>query len=254
MPVSISYSQIKKECVKNYHSGTHEPEFADFISAGTIKVLGNNMKWETMGSTWNAITREIKNDVSVIDTVWEGVHRSYSERYGEINNDCDVILRAVPFQALTSFFTLDLYMESKVDDQYIILDSDFNLGEYQCVVIGNSSFNNPRRKGATRQEIYLDKNRNYIPIKRLYMIPDGWVHVEVNIEYTPNAVVGYVPSNVQITAFQLNKEEGRIWYVQEMDVLQIIMGQPISEDEFAIEFPSGTEVNNEITGERYVIK
>ncbi|REK12452.1 MAG: hypothetical protein DWQ37_12005 [Planctomycetota bacterium] len=100
-------------------------------------------------------------------------------------------------------------------------------------------------------ELRVSQDRGFLPLQYTVKSPQGITITDIVVEYKEDAHVGWIPSSWQSTfglASYLPAQSNQV------EVTNYALNEDVPQDDFALEFPAATWVNDGIKGESYVIR
>ncbi len=122
----------------------------------------------------------------------------------------------------------------------------------KMLVVGNTDYNRPRWVGATRTEYYLDPHRDFLPVRHVVMLADGQTFFDTSIDYEEHDVVGFAPVRIKSIQYKMT-DLAVIESTWDFLTTSFELNLDLKEGFFEIDFPVGTRVTDDSTGETYVV-
>ncbi len=129
---------------------------------------------------------------------------------------------------------------------YSVLPDDAAVNGIRCIILRQDA--PPGRR--VQESYFLDPSRQFLPL-RFLSTHSGKPTVQIDIEFTSDAKFGFVPSGWKLLFL---RPSGAINTSQVATVQSVAINDPISDDQFEIEFPPGTWVRDARTKDQYIVR
>ncbi len=141
---------------------------------------------------------------------------------------------------------------------YRILDPAFQAFSTTDMQIGEPTTINGRdavlvtfpQRGGARIHLWLSPEQNYVPIRHKFVNSAGKTTGSYEISYVNNAKDGWVPSEWVATTLT---GEGKLNFRIRVNVTQYFINGDVAKEDFKLEFPAGTWVNDRVNDTTFVV-
>jgi hypothetical protein len=221
-----------------------------------VVIAGNSMRHERSGDVWTHTTgatehhanyavfdgrrsKMLDETIRKDDALHSTGYVRLTDRHTDVQNIyLSPILRH--FRPISPTFTC-----FKLDSLKVLRTDDAVNGD-RCIVL-------------EEKQDHKFWNRKYwiVPDKDMAVIrfagvrPDGTTDHQVDTEFRKDARFGWIPSSWK--AIRCGRE-GKVFSSASNRVTEIEVNTPIPDSTFDIEFPAGTEVDDDISKRRYIVK
>jgi hypothetical protein len=231
------------------------PKDIEADGAGIVCIEGSKMKYVHDLPQWSLANRAIYTEH--YEDIFDGkLFKSFRTPSSDANSYSLAVIKKADSPPSSKFFYLfPLMITIRGDDEKFVRTlANYELSSHtllvsnrQCVELISGS--NPDQN---REVLYLDKDRNYIVVRKSIFIKDVplW---QLDIKYTADPEVGWIPQSWE---YMIRNGNNRIEESARWNVAKYFINDSAPSDEINISFPKGTRVIDETGGGevQYVIQ
>ncbi len=137
------------------------------------------------------------------------------------------------------------------NERYEVLRVQGEIGS-RIVVVGNTDFNDPNLRGATRAEFEYSEELGWAVRSQRHMLPDGQIVVEGIFEYKEDESRRGIPDKLTFNNYS-KRDPSVLKSHGEMTIEELEINIPVDRSIFELEFPSGTGVYDDILQLNYTV-
>lgn len=212
--------------------------------ASTVTIKGDEFKYSYTGQEWSRYTRNLKpvsyTAISNPDARSYFTDHPGSDRYPTASKTRRTISDE------TSLTLVPLMLAVRSGQPYHRKLSDYTPTGKMVPVEGRDCVEIFRGSRAEKQSeyMYLDPDRDWV-IRRIDGFSDGKLAKRISVEYAPNPDVGWLPSS---WSYVTRMNDGTPLSGGQVAIGRYEVNVEISDDEFRLQYPSGTFVVDDTKG------